>query len=121
MKYRFIENNRSAFRVERMCRILRVSRSGYYDWQGREPSERALRHERLMPVIRRVFRDSRMTYGSPRVHDSLKAQGYECGRHQVAALMRQNEITPRRRKKFRKTTDSNHNYPIAPNLVERTF
>jgi len=121
MKYRFMEDSRSAYGVERMCRILRISRSGYYDWRDREPSERELRHQRLLPEIRRVFRDSRQTYGSPRVFDSLKVRGQRCGRHQVAALMRQNGITPKRRKKFKKTTDSDHNYPIAPNLVERVF
>ena len=121
MRYRFIDDNRSAFGVERMCRILRISRSGYYGWRDRDPSERKLRHERLLPEIKRVFGNSRQTYGSPRVFDSLKAQGHRCGRHQVAALMRQNGITPKRRKKFKTTTDSDHNYPIAPNLVKRVF
>jgi len=121
MKYRFVENNRSAYGVKRMCRILRISRSGYYDWRGREPSQRQLRHERLLPEIRLVFEDSRKTYGGPRVFDSLKARGHRCGKHQVEALMRQNGITPKSRRKFKKTTDSDHNYPIAPNLVERVF
>ena len=121
MKYRFMEDNRSAYGVERMCRVLRISRSGYYDWRDRKPSERRLRHERLLPEIKQAFKTSRKTYGSPRVFDSLRAQGHRCGRHQVAGLMRQNGITPKRRRRYKKTTDSKHNYPIAPNLVERVF
>jgi transposase InsO family protein len=121
MRYRFIEDNRSAFGVERMCRILRVSRSGYYGWQDRGPSQRALRHERLLPVIRGVFEGSRRTYGSPRVCDSLKTLGHRCGHNQVAALMRRAGITPKRRRKFKVTTDSDHSYPVAPNLVARVF
>jgi len=115
MKYRFMDNNRLAFGLEKMCRVLRVSRSGYYDWRSRGSSQRQLRHERLLPEIKRVFKDSRKTYGSPRVFDALKARGHRCGKHQVATLMRQNGITPKKRRKFKKTTNSDHNYPIAPN------
>jgi putative transposase len=116
-----MEDNRSAFGVERMCRILRVSRSGYYDWRDREPSELQLRHQRLLPEIKRVFKDSRKTYGSPRVFKALRGEGQVCGKHQVAGLMMQHGITPKRRRKFKRTTDSDHNYPVAPNLVERVF
>mgnify|MGYP001616836821 CR=1 FL=1 len=121
MKYRFMEDNRSAFGVERMCRILRVSRSGYYDWRDRGLSQRELRHQRLLVEIGRLFQKSRKTYGSPRVFDALRGEDKRCGKHQVESLMRQNGITPKRRRKFKKTTDSDHNYPIAPNLVERVF
>ena len=121
MKYRFIENNRSAYGVERMCRTLRISRSGYYDWLGRGPSQRRLRHDRLTEEIRRVFEGNRKVYGSPRVWRALKAEGKGCGRHQVERLMRENGITPKRRKKFKKTTDSDHHYPIAVDLVNRVF
>lgn len=116
-----MEDNRSAFGVERMCRVLRVSRSGYYGWRNRGPSGRTLRHQRLLPEIRRVFVDSRQTYGSPRVFKALRGEGQGCGKHQVERLMRQHGITPRRRRKFKKTTDSDHNYPVASNLVERIF
>ena len=121
MKYRFMEDNRSAFGVERMCRILGVSRSGYYDWRDRGLSQRELRHQRLLVEIGRLFQKSRKTYGSPRVFDALRGEDKRCGQHQVESLMRQNGITPQRRRKFKRTTDSDHNYPIAPNLVERVF
>jgi transposase InsO family protein len=116
-----MEDNRSVFGVERMCRILRVSRSGYYDWRDRGPSARQKRHGGLVVEIRRVFIDSRKTYGSPRIFKALREKGQKCGRHQVERLMRKDGITPKRRRKFKKTTDSDHNYPIAPNLVERVF
>ena len=101
-----MQDNRSAFRVERMCRVLRVSRSGYYDWRHRGPSGQALRHQRLLPEIKKVFVDSRQTYGSPRVFRALRGEGQGCGKHQVERLMRKHGITPRRRRKFKKTTDS---------------
>lgn len=121
MKYRFMDDNRLAFGVEKMCRVLRVSRSGYYSWRNRGLSQRELRHERLMPEIKRVFKNSRKTYGSPRVYKVLREEGQGCGRHQVERLMRKNGITPKRRRRYKKTTDSKHNYPIVPNLVQRVF
>jgi putative transposase len=105
MKYRFIEKNRSIFGVEKMCCILGASKSGYYDWRRREPSERQLRHEKILPEIKRIFKISRQSYGSPRVFDTLRKEGKKCGLHQVEALMREHEITPGRRKKYKRTTD----------------
>lgn len=121
MKYRFIENNRSLFGVEEMCRVLGASRSGYYEWRDREPSERKLRHERLLPEIKRIFEDSRKVYGSPRVFKALREEGKRYGLHQIEALMREHDITPPRRRKYKRTTNSEHAHPIAPNLVEQVF
>jgi len=116
-----MDDNRSAFGVEKMCRVLRISRSGYYDWRDRGPSASHERHQGLVVEIRRVFIDSRKTYGSPRIYKALREEGKKCGRHQVERLMRMGGITPKRRRRYKKTTDSKHNYPIAPNLVERVF
>jgi putative transposase len=116
-----MDDNRSSFGVQRMCRALRVSRSGYYGWRKRVPGPRQIRHQRLVEEIKRVFEGSRKTYGSPRIYRVLKNQGQLCGRHQVESLMRRHKITPPRRRKFRRTTDSRHNYPVAPNLVARVF
>jgi putative transposase len=121
MKYRFIEDHRSRFGIEKMCHILGASRSGYYDWRGRGPSKRQMRHEELLPEIERVFKKSRKTYGSPRVYEALKVQGKGYGRHQIEALMREHNITPKRRRKYRRTTNSDHNHLIAPNLVKQVF
>ena len=121
MKYLFIEDSRSAFGVEEMCQVLGVSKSGYYDWRRRGPSQRQLRHEELLLEIRQVFERGRQKYGSPRIYDALKAQGKKYGRHQIEAVMRENNITPQRRKKYKKTTDSDHTYPLCPNLVNQVF
>ena len=88
---------------------------------GRGSSARQLRHERLVSEIEEVFEKSRRKYGSPRVYDALKTQGKGYGRHQVEALMRQQGITPPRRKKYKRTTDSSHSYPVVPNLVRQVF
>lgn len=72
-----------------MCRVLGVSRSGYYAWTGREPSERARENAALTSKISEVHKESRGTYGSPRVHAELVAQGFEVGRHRIARLMRE--------------------------------
>jgi putative transposase len=119
MKYRFNEDNRSTFGVGEMCRVLGASRSGYYDWRRRGPSEKRLRHERLLGEIRGVFKASHKRYGSPRAHEALKERGY--GRHQIESLMREHNITPPRRKKYKRTTDSDHKYPLVPDLVEQVF
>ncbi len=116
-----IRAEKANFPVAFMCRHLGLSPSGYYSWEKRPVSRRRQEDERLIPKIRDSHRGSRGTYGSPRVYDDLKDQGETAGRHKIARLMRENGITARPLKKFRKTTDSNHSFPVAPNLLERRF
>ncbi len=105
-----------------MCKTLRVSRSGFYAWLGRCESDRARENRRLMTVIRGVFDESRGIYGAPRVHRTLRQQGEPCSQNRVARLMRKAELRSKTRRRFRvKTTDSNHSYPIAPDLLCRDF
>jgi transposase InsO family protein len=104
-----------------MCKVLQVSRSGYYDWRNRGPSKRKRRNKELLELIRQVHKESRGTYGSPRVTAELKARDVEVGRRRVARLMRENYIRGRSPRRFRATTDSDHRYEVAPNLVEREF
>ncbi len=104
-----------------MCRQLKVSTSGYYAWEKRSLSQRQQDDERLLPKIRDSHKASKGTYGSPRIYDDLVDLGETAGRHKIARLMRENGITARPLKKFRKTTDSNHKHPISPNLLERNF
>ena len=104
-----------------MCRVLQVSKSGYYAWRKREPSDRAVENERLVAKIVEVHKDSRRSYGSPRVHAELVAQGFEVSLNRVARLMREEGIVGRRKPRFRKTTDSNHKLPVAKNLLDRQF
>jgi transposase InsO family protein len=101
--------------------MLKVSKSGYYDWLVRPESVRSYRNRQLLIQIRQVFLESRRTYGSPRLTDELKARGFICNKKRIARLMRHNGIRPKTVKKFRATTDSKHNLPVAPNLLKRQF
>jgi putative transposase len=107
--------------VTMMCEQLEVSRSGYYAWCQRRPSRRQQRDEELVVYIKQSHAESRGTYGSPRVHDDLKEQGFEVGRKRVARLMREQGITGEAPKPFRRTTDSKHNLEVADNLLDRKF
>jgi transposase InsO family protein len=117
----FIRDHRNEFRVWLMCRVLRVSRSGYYAWQRRPVSNRKKANEALVIEIGRVYQQSRRTYGSPRMTDELNAVGIACGRHRVARLMRANGIKAKTAPKFRVTTDSKHAFAVAENLLARQF
>jgi putative transposase len=104
-----------------MCRVLAVSRAGYYAWRGREPSARERANGRLAVEIRAVHRRSRGTYGSPRVHAELAAQGTPVSEKRVARVMRAEGIRAKTRRRFRVTTDSAHGEPVAPNVLARRF
>src|SRR3954462_1055787 len=134
MKFQFIRDHREYFPIRLMCRVLEASPSGFYDWlrrpesrggargPGRRPESRGAAEDRaLVAKIQAVHSESRRTYGSPRVHASLKAAGYRIGRKRVARLMRENNIRARTKRKFRITTDSRHDHPVAPNLLDRQF
>src|SRR5690349_4914921 len=92
MKFRFIRDHRGDFPVRLMCRVLKTSPSGFYDWLHRPESPRAMENRALVEKIQAIHSDSRRTYGSPRVHASLQDAGYRIGRHRVARLMRDNDI-----------------------------
>lgn len=121
MKYRFIDRYSSEFRVERMCKVLGVSRSGYYGWRRRPSSRRHRENEQVLMEIQKSHRRSKGTYGSPRVTRDLLAWGIPCGKNRVARIMRKNGIVARSRRKFRATTHSKHNLPVAENLLEQKF
>ena len=122
MRCACIARHRDEFPVRLMCRVLAVSSSGFYAWCKRAPSGRALANERLLLNVRVAFTASDETYGSPRIHRELRAQGETVGRHRVARLMRADGLIGRTRARRRQqTTDSNHNEPIAPNVLDRQF
>ncbi len=104
-----------------MCRALKVSPSGYYNWRKRGISKREESNRRLLERIKRAFELSRSTYGSPRILEDLHADGWTCGKKRVARLMRLHGIRPKRNRKFKRTTDSKHSLPIAPNLLNQRF
>jgi transposase InsO family protein len=121
MIYRFIEAHRRQYPVTVMCRVLDVSISGYYAWRGRPESQRSHANQELIELIRAAYKRGRGTYGSPRVHRELVAQGVACSMNRVARLMRAAGIRGRRRPKFRVTTDSRHKLPVAENKLARSF
>jgi transposase InsO family protein len=121
MKFAFIDAEKAEFAVGFMCRELEVSRSGFYAWRGRAPSARALDEAVLTAEVRAAHVASRGTYGSPRVHAVLKAGGRGTSRKRVARIMRTGGLVARCRRRSRRTTDSKHVYPIAPNLLDRNF
>lgn len=116
-----IDAEKANFPVDLMCNTLEVSRSGYYAWKSREPSSREKENATLEAEIEAIHKQSRQTYGSPCVHAELLARGLEVGRNRVARLMQENGICGRQKRKFKKTTDSNHDFPIAPNTLDRNF
>jgi putative transposase len=121
MKFAFVEEKKVAFPIEPMCRVLGVSPSGYYAWRKRPPSARAKADARLALEVVAAHKRSRATYGSPRVHAELRARGVRVGRSRVERLMREWGIQARTKRRFRRTTDSNHPNPVAPNVLGRRF
>jgi putative transposase len=121
VKYAFISQEKVAFPVAVLCRVLSVSTSGYYASLRRPPSLRARRDRELVDKIRRSHFASKRRYGSPRVYADLQAEGQRVGRKRVARLMREQRLVARVRRRFRTTTDSKHAFPVAPNLLARDF
>lgn len=116
-----IEQNENTYAITMMCRVLEVSRTGYFAYRARETSDREKENRLLLEQIRAVQKVTRQSYGSPRMTRELRTQRKTLGRHRVARLMRENGLGARRKKRFRKTTDSNHSHPCAENLVAREF
>lgn len=121
MSYEFIRSNVGDFPVQLMCEVLEVSRSGYYDWVRRPESARAVADQALAMEIRASHEASRGRYGSPRVHAELRAHGRRVGRKRIARLMHGMGLAARRGRRFRRTTDSAHAFPVAPNRLGRDF
>lgn len=116
MKYRFIDRERLHHTVWLLCRVLGVSRSGYYAWRVRLESSRAQTDRRLIVEIKVVFTQSYRTYGSPRIHRELHPE-WGCSRKRIARLMRVAGLQARHRRRFVRTTDSDHTHPVAPNRL----
>ena len=121
MKFEFIYEHRPLFTVEKMCHAFNVSRGGYYAWLHREDSPQKKENDKIMTAIIEIHEKSRRTYGSPRILAALKAKGYWCGKNRVARLMKSKGIAAKTKRKFKATTNSKHNLPVAPNLLEQNF
>jgi transposase InsO family protein len=121
MKYRFIEEQRGAHSVERVARLVGVSRSGYYAWRVRPRSGREKANEDLAKAIGEIQKEHKWRYGSPRVTRELWQRGQRVGGNRVARVMRERGLWARRKRRYRSTTDSNHSLPVAQNLLRRKF
>jgi transposase InsO family protein len=104
-----------------MCKVLEVSRSGYYAWRGRPASEREMANQWLYKKIKAVYNESHKTYGSPRIYEALKQQGIACSENRVARLMRLRGLRAKQTKRYKTTTKRDKAARAAPNLLERDF
>ena len=121
MRFRFIAVERALHTITMLCRCLCVTRSGFYAWLRRPESKHAQADRRLGVLVRASFDESHQRYGSPRVHADLIDQGVHVSRKRVVRLMRDADLKARVRKRFKNTTMSDHDQPVAANLLDRQF
>ena len=121
MRFHFIQTVKKAYPLCLLCKVMQVSRSGYYSWEKRDKSARDQERERLIPKVKEIHKTSRKTYGSRRIAKELESLGARCGKHKAGTLMKLAGVEAKQRKKFKATTDSKHTMPVAPNLLERQF
>ena len=121
MRFVLIDQAKEAFPVHRLCSILGVSQSGYFAWKDR-PACRGQRDDMVMlAYVRSAFALLNGTYGSPRMTRELRDSGLAIGRRRTARLMRENGFKARQKRQFKRTTDSQHACPVAPNLLDQDF
>lgn len=121
MTFAWIEERKDEWSVAQLCDALGVSRSGYYAWLARKPSDAEVRREELTEQVKQIHAEVKGRYGSPRIHAELVDRGHECSVNFVAQVMRDAGIAAKTKRKFRQTTDSNHTLPVAPNVLDRDF
>ena len=121
MRYLFIKEHQEQFSLSALCRVMEVCRGGFYAWGKRDKSTRQLENENLTEQIQTAFEESRKTYGSPRIFADFKEAGVACSQKRIARLMRLAKIRALLPKRFVLTTDSDHDMPIAENLLDRMF
>lgn len=117
-----IDTEKETYSISLLCKVLEVSRSGYYAWLKRSKSSRELENERLVPLVREISKDSRSTYGTRRVAKELSLRhGISCTRYKAGTLMDLAGVYAKQKRKFKVTTDSKHNLPLSANLLDRNF
>jgi putative transposase len=121
VRYQFIKEHQQEFSLTALCRVMAVCRGGFYAWRTRDKSRRELDNDALTQQIKTAFEESDETYGSPRIFAQLKADGVACSQKRIARLMRLHQMRAVRPKRLVVTTDSDHDMPIAQNLLARTF
>ncbi|WP_428840130.1 IS3 family transposase [Bacillus tropicus] len=121
VKFKFIHRHRFTYRVEKMCQVLHVSRSGYYKWKHQTKSPKQIQREQITKEIHRIFLESRCLYGSPKVTSILRQKGKQISQKTVARIMKKQGLQSRTVKKYKATTNSKHSYPIQENVLNRQF
>jgi putative transposase len=121
MRFALIDGAKAEFPVHRLCRVLGVSQSGYFAWRGRLACRRQRDDMVLLAHVRSAFSLSNSTYGSPRMTRELRDSGLTAGRRRIARLMRDNGLRARQKRRFKRTTDGHHAWPVAPNLLDQDF
>ena len=122
MKYAWLEKQSKDYRLDEMCRVLGVSESGYRAWKrGGKPHRKRLTDAQMVALIQSIHAEFKGSYGSPRMVRELRARGYPASKERVERLMQENGIKAKHKRRFKVTTDSKHNLPIAPNLLDRNF
>ena len=121
MSFELIAAEEANFPKALMCRVLDLSRSGHHAYRTRKPSRRALEQQRLDVLVAAIFAELKQRYGAPRIEQELRRRGHRTSRKRVAASMVRQGLVARQTRRWRKTTDSSHKEPIAPNLLQREF
>lgn len=122
MKYAWIDGQRNAYPLPAMCAMLNVSVSGYQAWKrGGTPNRKRLTDAQMLTLIRAIHAEFRGSYGSPRMAEEVRGRGFPASKERVERLMRENGIRARHKRRYKATTDSKHNLPVAPNLLDRNF
>ena len=121
MSFELIEAEKAHYPKALMCRALGLSRSGHHAYSTRGPSRRALEEQQLDVLVAAVFAELGGRYGAPRIEQELRRRGHRTSRKRVAASMLRQGLAARVRRRWRRTTDSSHREPIAPNLLDRNF
>ena len=121
MRFAFIETEKACFPITLMCRMLAVSRAGFYAWRRRPAAARTREDQVLAVAVAAIYAEHHGRYGSPRVRMGLRARGQRSGRKRIARLMRLQGLRARPRRRYRTTTDSRHGLPVCPNLLARRF
>jgi transposase InsO family protein len=121
VRFAFIETEKACFPVTLMCRMLAVSRAGFYAWRRRPTAARTREDQVLAVAVAAIYAEHHGRYGSPRVRMELRDRGQRSGRKRIARLMRVQGLRARPRRRYRTTTDSRHGLPVCPNLLARRF
>ena len=121
MRFHFIDSSRKAYPLYLLCKVMEVSRSGYYSWRKRGKSAREKERDQLVPIVKTIHKKSRSTYGKRRIAEELQSEGFSCGEYKAGTLMKLAGVQAKQKKKYKATTNSKHSMPVSSNLLRRDF